>query len=210
MKHLLFAFDVISPISCLAFERLPQVLEGLNVEVSYQPVLLQRLLAHGGEKNPVELSRKMAWTQTHLRRQARRDGLSLQMPAKHPFDSLALQRLGVACAPVGGTPSRWVCEQLVRHVWCSDGADATDAQRLVALATALNPQRDPGSVEVKSELEAATDAAIARGVFGVPTAEADGRLFWGDDGLDMLAAFLHGDAWSDAQPPSKHRRPISH
>ena len=47
------------------------------------------------------------------------------------------------------------------------------------------------------EIRAATDAAIARGVFGVPTFEIDGRLFWGFDALPMLRAALQGDAWCD-------------
>ena len=44
-------------------------------------------------------------------------------------------------------------------------------------------QRDAGGDEVKAQLKANTDEAIARGVFGVPTCEVDGRLFWGFDGL---------------------------
>jgi len=39
--------------------------------------------------------------------------------------------------------------------------------------------------------------AAARGLFGVPTVEVDGRQFWGLDGLAMLSAYLRGDAWFD-------------
>ena len=38
---------------------------------------------------------------------------------------------------------------------------------------------------------------MARGVFGVPTCEVDGRLFWGLDALPMLRAYLRGDPWFD-------------
>jgi hypothetical protein len=34
-------------------------------------------------------------------------------------------------------------------------------------------------------------------VFGVPTFELEGRLFWGLDALPMLRAALTGDAWFD-------------
>ena len=51
------------------------------------------------------------------------------------------------------------------------------------------------SDEVKAQLRAHTDAAIARGVFGVPAIEVDDRLFWGLDALPMLRAYLEGDAW---------------
>jgi hypothetical protein len=69
--------------------------------------------------------------------------------------------------------------------------------RLAALAQGLAPSRDPQSAEVKQALRDSTDAAIAKGVFGVPTFGVDGRLFWGVDSIEMLAACLAGDAWFD-------------
>jgi 2-hydroxychromene-2-carboxylate isomerase len=106
---------------------------------------------------------------------------------------LPLLRLAVACGP-----NRRVVEALFHHVWRGGGADAVDPARLVALQAALAPARDPGSAEVKAELRAHTDAAIARGLFGVPSFELDdGRLFWGLDALEMLADALRGDPWFD-------------
>ena len=69
------------------------------------------------------------------------------------------------------------------------------AARLAALTQELAPVRDPASEEVKETLRGATEAALTLGVFGVPTIEVDGRLFWGLDSLEMLAAYLKGDAW---------------
>jgi len=51
--------------------------------------------------------------------------------------------------------------------------------------------------QTAAELRAATDAAVARGLFGVPTVELGPRLFWGLDALPMVAAALRGDAWFD-------------
>jgi phytoene dehydrogenase-like protein len=48
---------------------------------------------------------------------------------------------------------------------------------------------------VKAELRAAGDAALAQGVFGVPTVVLEGRAFWGDDALPMLRAAMQGDPW---------------
>ena len=42
-----------------------------------------------------------------------------------------------------------------------------------------------------------TDEALGKGLFGVPTLEWRGRLFWGLDALPMLRAYLLGDAWFD-------------
>jgi 2-hydroxychromene-2-carboxylate isomerase len=194
MKHLRFTFDVISPYAYLAFERLPQVLQGVSHEVSYQPVLLAGLLQHWGQKGPAEIAPKRDWTYRQVMWLAHQLGTPFQMPAQHPFNPLALLRLGLACTPAGLSPNRWVCEQLLRHVW-RGGADAADANRLAALAQRLAPQRDPASAEVKDELKRATAEAAARGLFGVPTIEVDDRVFWGLDGLEMLSAYLRGDPW---------------
>ena len=35
-----------------------------------------------------------------------------------------------------------------------------------------------------------TEDAIHRGVFGVPTFEVDGELFWGADSIEFLSDFL--------------------
>ncbi len=195
MKHLRFTFDVISPYAYLAFERLPQVLQGVSHAVSYQPVVLAGLLQHWGQKGPAEIAPKRDWTYRQVMWLAHQLGTPFQMPAQHPFNPVALLRLSLACTPAGLTPNRWVCEQLLHHVWRGGGADAADVNRLAALTQRLAPTRDPASAEVKDELKTATAEAAARGLFGVPTVEVDGRLFWGLDGLEMLSAHLRDDPW---------------
>ena len=39
---------------------------------------------------------------------------------------------------------------------------------------------------VKDDLKARTDAAVARGVFGLPTFFVDGKMWWGQDRLDWV------------------------
>jgi 2-hydroxychromene-2-carboxylate isomerase len=197
MKQLRFHFDVISPYAYLAFERLPQALEGLSVAVEYRPLLFAGLLQHWGTKGPAEVEPKRAWTFRQVAWLAHEQGIAIDVPAQHPFNPLALLRLGWACAPAGGTPNRRTCEHLFHHVWQGGGADANDPQRLQTLREALPVQRDPAGDEVKQTLKDATTAAAARGIFGVPTVEVDGRHFWGLDALPMLAACLRGDAWFD-------------
>jgi 2-hydroxychromene-2-carboxylate isomerase len=214
MKVVDFWFDALSPYAWLAFDRLPQALEGLNVAVNYQPVLLAGLLAHWGQKGPAEITPKRAWTYRQVLWLAHQQGTPLQLPQPHPFNPLALQRLAVAAASAGGTPSRRTVELLFRHVWCRDGADPNEPAALAALAAAVAPLRDPAGDDVKAELRARTEAAVALGLFGVPTLVCDGRAFFGLDALPMLRAALAGDAWFDTpawdtagqQPPGLQRR----
>jgi 2-hydroxychromene-2-carboxylate isomerase len=48
--------------------------------------------------------------------------------------------------------------------------------------------------DVKDALRAATEEALARGVFGVPTVIVGGDQFWGDDRLAQAAAAAAGAA----------------
>lgn len=196
MKHITFHFDVISPYAYLAFEHLPVSLQGLSYRVDYRPVLFAGLLKHHGQLGPAEVAPKGEWTYRQVLWHAHTHGIPIDLPASHPFNPLALLRLALACGE-GGLVNRYVAETVFRHVW-RGGAEATEPARLEALRAALKPARDPSGDDVKSELKANTDAAIARGVFGVPTFELDGKLFWGFDALPMLRACMEGDAWFDS------------
>ena len=190
MKRITFWLDVVSPYAYLAFERLPQVLEGLSHEVEYKPILFAGLLKQWGQKGPAEIEPKRAWTFRQVHWLAQRMGIPIATPAEHPFNPLALQRLLLAAGP-----NRRSCEAVFRHVWRGEGASANDPARLAALREALAPALDPESDEVMAALRANTEAALARGVFGVPTLELEGRLFWGLDALPMVAGALAGDPW---------------
>ncbi|HSO44967.1 MAG TPA: 2-hydroxychromene-2-carboxylate isomerase [Rhodoferax sp.] len=193
MKHITFYLDYISPYAYLAFEQLPEALTGHSTSVIYKPVLFGALLKHHGQLGPAEIPGKREWTYRQVLWLAHQHGLDLELPATHPFNPLALLRLALGCgAPE--QPNRYVCETLFRHVW-QGGLEAADPARLQALTQQLKPANLPDSDEVKSRLKANTVEAIAQGVFGVPTFEVDGKLFWGLDALPMLRAYLAGDAW---------------
>jgi 2-hydroxychromene-2-carboxylate isomerase len=188
MQRVIFDFDVISPYSYLAFERLPQVLEGVSHWVEYRPLLFAGLLKHWGQKAPVDIAprreflfRQCAWI-------AHREGFAFAPPQPHPFNPLALLRLIVASVPAGQQPNRRVVELAFRHVWAREGDDPNEPHALAELEAAIGPVRDPRGDEVKAELQARTADAVKHGVFGVPSFRLDdGRLFWGQDSMAMLA-----------------------
>ena len=195
MKHITFYLDFISPYAYLAFEKLPEALRGISYSVTYKPLLFAGLLKHHGQLGPAEMAGKRDWIYRQVLWLAHQQGMALQLPASHPFNPLGLLRLAVAC-DAHGTPNRYVCETLFRHVW-RGGEEAVDPRRLAALTAQLAPQRDVNGADVKAQLKGHGDEAIAQGVFGVPTLALDGKVFWGFDALPMLRAYVLGDAWFD-------------
>jgi 2-hydroxychromene-2-carboxylate isomerase len=191
MKRITAWLDFLSPYAYLAFEQLPQALQGCSYEVEYRPVLFAAMLQHHAHKGPAEIEPKRAWTFRQVHWLAAQHGIAMDTPLRHPFTPLPLLRLALASGP-----NRRVMEAIFRHVWLG-GADAVEPERVAALQAALQPALDPAGPEVKAGLKAYTDDAIAQGVFGVPSFGLDGRVFWGLDALPMLAGALQGDAWFD-------------
>lgn len=207
LHEITFWYDPISPYAWLAFERLPQVLMGLSVHVRYRPLFLGGLLKARGQRGPAEIPGKREWTFRHVQWQARQQGTVLDLPAAHPFNPLPLLRMGLATASgvALGDTSRHVTGLLFRHVW-EGGADAADPARLQSLEQVLREHvaerggrwPDADSAQVRDQLRANTDEALAAGVFGVPAMVASARVFWGLDALPMLRDWLDGGEWFSA------------
>jgi 2-hydroxychromene-2-carboxylate isomerase len=198
MKTITCYIDFISPYAYLAFEALPKALaDSPSYQVVYKPVLFAALLKHHGQLGPAEIAGKREWTYRQVLWQAKEHGVALDMPSAHPFNPLSLLRLSVAC-DARGTPNRYVCETIFRHVWQGGGA-ADDPVRFQALLQQLQPKQSVDSSEVKAQLKANTEEAIAQGVFGVPTFLVDDKVFWGLDALPMMQQYLAHDPWFTAE-----------
>lgn len=128
-------------------------------------------------------------------RSAHAQGVPFGPPPAHPFNPLvALRAVGVA--PPGSR--RALIDALYAAVWGGDGGgiDAEDKVARVADGCGLDGVAlvaAAASPAAKARLKDATDAAIAAGVFGVPTVLVDGAMFWGNDALPHLDALLGGD-----------------
>ena len=93
-----------------------------------------------------------------------------------------------------------------------EGRDLSLPDEVLAAARAAG--LDPGpeafaDPAIKLALREATDAAQARGVFGVPTVAVGDELFWGDDRLEEAAAAqkqLSPDVTSGSRSPQSGDR----
>ena len=183
MRAAIWYFDFVSPFAYICLHRLKELPADLPIE--YRPVLFAGLLNHWGQKGPAELQPKRRYTYRWSHWWAHRLGIPLRYPAAHPFNPLHHLRLAIAC----GLKSEAV-HRIFDAIWTT-GADATDPGRFSSLLNELGARKEElENAEVKNTLRKNTDEAAQRGVFGVPTFEVEGELFWGADSIDFLKDFL--------------------
>ena len=181
MASLDWYFDFVSPYSYICLHRLDEV----PGSIVYKPVLFAGLLNHWGQKGPAEIASKRRYTYRWCQWWAQSLGIPLRYPAAHPFNPLHHLRLAIAC---GSKPE--AVRKIFDAIW-TGGQNAADQGRFFALCKELGVnQEELENAEVKNTLRKNTTEAAARGVFGVPTFEIEGELFWGADSIGFLRAFL--------------------
>lgn len=170
-------FDLVSPFAHLA---LPRVLALGEVELV--PIVFGAVLSHWGQLGPAEIGPKRLQTYRQTQFAADQAGLPLRYPPRHPFRSLDALRLLTALRG-----ERAAVEAAFAFTW-GEGRDP--GEEFAALRARLPRVSDAALESAKAELRAATESAIARGVFGVPTLAIGAELFWGADALPMAEAYL--------------------
>ena len=184
-------FDFISPFSYLHWQKVKRLPE----EVTPVPIVFGAVLAACGQKGPAEIPGKREFTYRHVLWQARQEGVPLRFPPAHPFNPLAALRL---CVAADSTTT--AVDALFDWIW-KDGhaSDSNEALAPVAAALGVDVASAQGEA-AKARLRANTEAAIAAGVYGVPTLALGDQLFWGNDAHGFaLAALRNPEVLADPE-----------
>jgi len=189
-----FYFDYISPNAYVAWTQLPVVARRHGVSVEPVPVLFAGLLTAHGRLGPAEIPIQMRWMWKNVLRKTKLLGAPFHPPAFHPFNPLLALR--VSSLDMSGEDRTRTIDALFRAVW----ADRLHVSEPEVVAGVLDEAGLRGAAlvaraqegDAKARVRTQTDAAIARGVFGVPTVVAGDELFWGYDDFPFLELFLAG------------------
>ncbi len=183
MAPLPWYFDVISPFSYLQLEWLLQ--HRPDVPLAPRPVVLGAVLSHHGQLGPAEIRGKREFTYRYVLWRGQELGVPLRFPPRHPFNPLAALRLIVAAG--GGVAA---VRRVFRHIW-AHGHGGETAAELAGVGAELGIADVAAAItqpSVKEGLKASTEAAIAAGVFGVPTLIVHGEPFFGQDATAFALA----------------------
>lgn len=186
-------FDFISPFAYLQWRRLRR--DHPEVALNPKPLLFAAILNHVGQLGPAEIPQKRRHTYRIVLWQARAAGIPLHFPPAHPFNPLPALRLCLAA------PDRMqAIDAIFAHIW-EHGRLADSIEALADVAASLGID-DPAAIardEVKRELLANGEEAMALGVFGVPTLRVRDELFWGNDATELALAFARDPGTLDAE-----------
>ena len=211
-RTLAFYFDYISPYAYLAWQRLRTFAPEHELAIEPRPTVFAGLLNEHGHKGPAEIEPKRLYMFRDCTRLASLIGVPFQPPASHPFNPLPSLRASVL------DMAESTRHALVTRLYAATWAESRDIGSTevvgelceeVGVPDAASRIQDPA---VKQRLRQASDDAISKGVFGVPTFIVDGELFWGNGSFPHIARYLDGgdpfdaaaaERWKAVKPSAK-------
>ena len=195
MKSVEFYFDLGSPYSYLAYYRLLQMAEQQEIQIVYKPILLGGVFKATGNRSPIEIPVKGAYSILDMQRWAEYYQIPMQMNPHFPMNTLTLMRIltGVQLLHLEKF------EQVLKLLFDAMFGTPQNLNELTVLAEVLKPSGF--SVEdimsmvqsdvVKQKLITETEQAIQRGIFGAPTFFVGDEMYWGQDRLHFVEQALN-------------------
>ncbi|WP_320669301.1 2-hydroxychromene-2-carboxylate isomerase [Patulibacter defluvii] len=186
-----FLFDVGSPYAYLAGERIEELLG----PVRWEPVLLGGIFRATGRASWAQVGDRDGGVGEIERRAAARGLPPLRWPDPWPNDGLLAMRAATWAGGEDPADGARRYGRAAMRIQFAEGRPLSDPENVAAALTAAGFDAAAGlagaaDAATKQRLRAATDAALAEGVYGVPTVAVGPFRLWGDDRLEDAAAIL--------------------
>jgi 2-hydroxychromene-2-carboxylate isomerase len=198
-KSFEFLFDFAGPNGYLTHKILPEFCARTGATATYVPVLLGGLMKATGNRPPwavyADVPAKLAYDRLEFQRFIDTHGLTkFKLNPHFPANSITVMR-GLIAAGRTGVFMPYV-EAMMAAVW-EEGLNIGDAAAVQARLNAAGLDGAgllamTGDPDVKAELTRNTEAAVARGAFGIPTFFVGDAMFFGKERLGQVAAALAG------------------
>jgi 2-hydroxychromene-2-carboxylate isomerase len=192
-KTLTFLFDFASANCWFAYRALPGLIQRTGARLDIEPVLLGGIFKATGNQSPVaafaHVKGKLDYERLEMARFSARHGLTgFRMNPHFPVNTLMLMRGWLAAREAG--QGEVYLEAGLQGLW-EQGLNLADP---AILATRLDHAGLDGAAllaraqapEIKAALAQATEKAVARGVFGLPSFFVGDEMFFGKERLGQV------------------------
>ena len=199
MKQISYYFSVLSPFSYLAGNRLEKMAKANNASIIYKPMDIMTLFKHTGGLPPKDRHKsRQAYRIMDLERVRIVNKLPLNLKPKFwPANPVP-----ASCAIISATKDEGNIGDLVHSIlaccWAEDKdiAEPKIVQECLFRAGFNNIDMKKNQKQSEDIFHANTQSAIQSNVFGAPTYVIDDQIFWGQDRLGHLEAYLKGELTS--------------
>lgn len=196
-KKLELIFDFGSPNAYLVLRVLPDLIERTGAELVITPCLLGGIFKATGNMAPMvrfaDAPAKLAYESLEMRRFIERHDLSkFRLNPHFPVNTLLIMRGAIVAADEGILDD--YIDAVNRAMW-EEGLKMDDPE---VVATFLSDNGFDGPAllartqepDIKAKLAANTEAAVARGAFGIPTFFVGDEIFFGKERLGQVEEAL--------------------
>jgi 2-hydroxychromene-2-carboxylate isomerase len=191
MQRFTFYYDVVCPYAYLASTQIEAMAARAGAEIEWVPILLGGVFRAIGQADVPARAMppaKQYFNLIDMKRYAALYGVPLQLHPNHPLRTVEAMRL---LHTVEGKARIEMTHALYRAHF-AENRDISDKRVLADYGDVSRIE----SPEIKDALRAATDRAVADGVFGVPGFVVEQRgqrfLFWGQDRMFLVEKALGG------------------
>ena len=193
-----FYFDFPIPYACLAHTQVPRIAAEHDATVTYHPFrILELMKIVGNRPTTIECRNKGKYASADLQRWVNRYKVDFaRTPHSRAFDFAELDR-GALVAIEDGRGAEYVTA-IFAAIWgkpedLSQRSVLTDVLSRAGFDASLLLERASAEA-VTAQLDAETNAAAERGVFGAPTIFIGDQMFFGNDRLDFVVDALRSAA----------------
>jgi|tagenome__1003787_1003787.scaffolds.fasta_scaffold20967568_3 2-hydroxychromene-2-carboxylate isomerase len=191
MTHTIdFYFDFRSPYAYLAHTQLPRIAAEHHVTIAYHPFrILELMRLVGNTPTTVECKPKNIYAGADLRRWSKRYDVGF-VPNPHvkSFNFGELSQ-GALIAIEDGRGTEYV--SAIFNAYWAGQADLSQRSVLIGVLNSAGFDAQglldrANTEDMAAKLDAATQTAARRGVFGAPTVFVGDEMFFGNDRLDFV------------------------
>jgi len=197
MAHIDYFLFPLSPFTYLAGNRLEDIATKHDATITYKPFNLTQVFGRtGGVALADRHPSRVAYRAQEIMRIAKMNTMPVNLkPAFWPTNPAPASYAILAAQMAGGGNLAGLVQSLLRACFVEENDIADDAVVRACLTSngfdaALV---ESGMIAGAEQYAANSEEAVRRNVFGAPSYLVDDQVFWGQDRLNYLDAYLAGD-----------------